>query len=42
VPAVQDVCAQNLVTEAYRVLRSRKELKPEYQRVHSIAARCGY
>jgi hypothetical protein len=42
VPAIQDVCAQDLVTEAYQELRSRKELEPEYQRVQAIAGRYGY
>jgi ABC-type nitrate/sulfonate/bicarbonate transport system substrate-binding protein len=42
VPAIDDVCAQDLVDEAYTELRARKELEPEYQRVQAIAARCGY
>jgi len=42
VPAIKDVCAQDLVEEAYKELRGRKELEPEYQRVQAIAARCGY
>jgi hypothetical protein len=42
VPAIEEVCAQDLVTEAYKELRSRKELDAEYQRVHAVAERCGY
>src|SRR2546425_965474 len=42
VPAISDVCAQDLVTEAYNELRGRKELAEEYQRVHAVAERCGY
>jgi len=42
VPSIEDVCAQDLVTEAYKELRSRKELDAEYQRVHAVAERCGY
>jgi hypothetical protein len=42
VPSVRDVCAQNLVEEAFRELRERKELEPEYQRVKAIAERWGY
>jgi NMT1/THI5 like len=42
VPAISDVCAQDLVTEAYKELRGRKELAEEYQRVQAVAERCGY
>ena len=42
VPPIKDVCAQDLVDEAYKELRERKELEPEYQRVHTIAQRWGY
>jgi hypothetical protein len=42
VPTIADVCAQDLVVEAYRELRGQKELEPEYQRVHAIAERYGY
>jgi hypothetical protein len=42
VPAIEEVCAQDLVTEAYKELRGRKELDAEYQRVRAVADRCGY
>jgi hypothetical protein len=42
VPSVRDVCAQDLVEEAFKELRERKELEPEYQRVKAIADRWGY
>jgi hypothetical protein len=42
VPAIKDVCAQDLVTEAYQELIERKELQPEYQRVRAVAQRWGY
>ena len=42
VPAVRDVCAQDLVEEAFMELRTRKALEPEYQRVKAIADRWGY
>lgn len=42
VPAVKDVCAQDLVMEAYRELLQRQELAPEYQRVSAVAKRWGY
>ena len=42
VPAIDEVCAQDLVTEAFKELRRRKELDAEYQRVHAVAERCGY
>jgi hypothetical protein len=42
VPAIEEVCAQDLVTEAYKELRERKELDVEYQRVRAVADRCGY
>ncbi len=42
VPPIQEVCAQDLVDEAYRELRARKELDAEYQRVSAIAERLGY
>ena len=42
VPAIADVCAQDLVTEAYKELRGRRELADEYQRVQAVAERCGY
>ena len=42
VPAVRDVCAQDLVEEAFMELRTRKELEPEYERVKAIEDRWGY
>lgn len=42
VPAIKDVCAQDLVTEAYQELIQRKELQPEYQRVRGVAEKWGY
>ena len=42
VPAVKDVCAQDLVEEAFKELRERKELEPEYQRVKAVADHWGY
>ena len=42
VPAIKDVCAQDLATEAFKELREREELEPEYQRVHAIAEKWGY
>ena len=34
--------AQDLVEEAFKELRTRKELEPEYQRVKAIEERWGY
>jgi hypothetical protein len=42
VPPVKDVCAQDLVEEAFKELRERKELEPEYQRVKAVSERWGY
>jgi len=42
VPAIKDVCAQDLVEEAFKELRKRKDLEQEYQRVQAVAARLGY
>jgi len=42
VPAIKEVCAQDLVAEAYQELLQRKELAPEHQRVSAIAQRWGY
>ena len=42
VPAIKDVCAQDLVTEAYQELIQRKELQAEHQRVSAVAERWGY
>jgi hypothetical protein len=42
VPAVKEVVAQDLVEEAFKELRARNELEPEYQRVKAVAERWGY
>jgi hypothetical protein len=42
VPPINEVCAQDLVTEAYKELRERKDLEAEYQRVKAVADRWGY
>jgi ABC-type nitrate/sulfonate/bicarbonate transport system substrate-binding protein len=42
VPAVKDVCAQDLVEEAFKELRAREDLQEEYQRVRKVAERWGY
>jgi ABC-type nitrate/sulfonate/bicarbonate transport system substrate-binding protein len=42
VPAIKDVCAQDLAEEAYKELRGRKELDDEYQRLQAVAKRWGY
>lgn len=42
VPPIKEVCAQDLVTEAYKELRERKDLEAEYQRVKAVADRWGY
>jgi NMT1/THI5 like len=42
VPAIKDVCAQDLAEEAYKELRSRKELDDEYQRMQAVVKRWGY
>ena len=42
VPSIKDVCAQDLVGDAFKELRERKELDPEYRRVKAVAERWGY
>jgi ABC-type nitrate/sulfonate/bicarbonate transport system substrate-binding protein len=42
VPPINEVCAQDLVEEAYEELRGRKELASEYERVSKAAERWGY
>jgi hypothetical protein len=42
VPRINDVCAQDLVAEAYKELMERQDLKEEYGRVAAIAQRWGY
>ena len=38
----KDVCAQDLVTEAYKELMERQALQQEYKRVAAIAKKWGY
>ncbi|MGB7950757.1 MAG: ABC transporter substrate-binding protein [Candidatus Binatia bacterium] len=42
VPAIKEVCAQDLAIEAYKELRARKDLEAEHQRVSTIAEKWGY
>jgi hypothetical protein len=42
VPPIRDVCALDLVREAYQELMQRQELKPEYERVCAVVKRFGY
>jgi hypothetical protein len=42
VPPIAEVCAQDLVGEAFKELRARKDLDAEYQRVSKAAERWGY
>lgn len=42
VPAIQEVCAQDLVDEAFKELRQRRDLDSEFRRVSKIAERWGY
>ena len=42
VPPIKEVVAQDLVAEAFKELRARKELDAEYQRVSKAAERWGY
>jgi hypothetical protein len=42
VPAIKDVCAQDLVIEAYKELLTREELVAEHQRLSAVAKRWGY
>jgi hypothetical protein len=42
VPPIQEVAAQDLVGEAYKELRGRKELAEEYERVSKVEQRWGY
>ena len=42
VPAIDAPCVEDLVTEAYKELRGRKELDAEIKRVHAVVERCGY
>jgi hypothetical protein len=42
VPPIQEVAAQDLVDEAYKELRGRKDLEEEYERVSKVEQRWGY
>ena len=42
VPAIKDVCAFDLVKEAYAELMQRDDLKPQYARVAEVARRLEY
>ena len=42
VPPISSVCAQDLVTEAYKELRQQPDVQEEYKRVQAIAERYGY
>ncbi len=42
VPPIQGVCAQDLVDEAFKELRQRRDLDGEFRRVSKIAERWGY
>ena len=42
VPPIKDVCAQDLVAEAYKELMDRQDLHEEYQRVSAVAQKWGY
>ena len=42
VPPIKEVAAQDLVEEAFKELRARKELGEEYERVSQVEKRWGY
>jgi hypothetical protein len=42
VPPIKEVSAQDLVDEAFKELRARKELDEEFQRLKVIEKRWGY
>lgn len=42
VPSVKDVCAQDLVEDAFKELMERQDLRPEYQRVRAATEKWGY
>lgn len=42
VPPIKEVCAQDLVDEAFKELRQRKELDGEFQRLSKVAEQWGY
>jgi hypothetical protein len=39
---IKDVCAQDLVAAAFKELKERQDLQPEYKRVAAIAQKWGY
>ena len=41
-PSIENVCAQDLVKEAFAELRARPELDQEFERLKVIEARWGY
>ena len=42
VPPIREVCALDLVREAFQELMQREELKPEYERANAVVKRLGY
>ena len=42
VPPIREVCALDLVREAFRELTAREELKPEFERAQAVMQRFGY
>ena len=42
VPPVREVCALDLVREAFQELMQRQELKPHYERASAVVKRLGY
>jgi hypothetical protein len=42
VPPIKEVCAQDLVDEAFRELRARPELDEEFKRLKVVEGRWGY
>ena len=42
IPPVREVCALDLVREAFQELMQRQELKPEYERARAVVKRLGY
>ncbi len=42
VPPIKEVCALDLVADAYNELRQRSDLKEQFERVSAVASRLGY
>jgi ABC-type nitrate/sulfonate/bicarbonate transport system substrate-binding protein len=42
VPPIKDVCAQDLVDEAFQELRGREDLQEEFKRMQTVEKRWGY